>query len=162
MTETTEPRQPDPGRGRGDGGTALVEFALVMVLLFTLIFGIINLGLILSFKQDLTRAAAEGARAAAVAYPASSAVANASTATEQAVQSFKKTCVPGGGLTCAISLHDCGDAVPDVNLEPAKPDCVQVDLTYDYESHPLLVPVPIIAPFLPDQIKATSDSRINT
>lgn len=161
MTQKTE-TGPLARRCCGDGGTAMVEFALVMVLLFTLIFGIINLGLILSFKQDLTRAAAEGARAAAVAYPAATAVASTTTATEHAAQGFNKTCVPGGGLTCAISLHDCGDAVPDVNLESAKPDCVQVDLTYDYESHPLLVPVPMIAPFLPKEIRATSDSRVTS
>lgn len=161
MTRTTQTR-PDRARRCGDdGGTAMVEFALVMVLLFTLIFGIINLGLILSFKQDITRAAAEGARAAAVAYPASTAELSARTATEQAVQGFNKTCDPALGLTCTVSLHDCGDAVPDA-LELSKPDCVQVDLDYNYKDFPLLVPLPMIAPFLPEHIKATSDSRVNT
>ena len=51
---------------------------------------------------------------------------------------------------------------PTRTSTPAKPNCVQVDLTYDYQGSPLLVPVPMIAPFLPKQIKATSDSRINT
>lgn len=149
-------------RQHDDGGAAMVEFALVMVLLFTLIFGIINFGLILSFKQDMTRAAAEGARAAAVAYPAAGAEAAAETATEQAVQGFNKTCVPGGGLTCSFDLHDCGEAVPDPIDDPLLPNCVRVDLVYNYDTHPLLSPVPIIEPFLPDSIRATSDSRTNT
>ena len=149
-------------RPQDDGGAAMVELALVMVLLFTLIFGIINFGLILSFKQDMTRAAAEGARAAAVAYPSSGALTEAETATEQAVQGFNKTCVPGGGLTCSFELHDCGEAVPDPIDDPLLPNCVQVDLQYDYENHPLLSPVPLIEPFLPNAIRATSDSRTNT
>ena len=56
-----------------DGASSMVEFAFIMVLLLTIVFGIINFGLILSFKQDVTRAAAEGARAAAVAFPGSTA-----------------------------------------------------------------------------------------
>lgn len=155
---------PAPRRCRADSGTAMLEFALVAVLLLTLVFGIINFGLILSFKQDLTRAAAEGARAAAVAYPASGAVAAGTAATNEAVQSFNKTC-GSGGLTggCLIRQHDCSDPVPDTNGDdPNVPNCVQVDLIYDYANYPLLVAVPLIKPFLPSQIRATSDARLNT
>lgn len=140
----------------------MLEFTLVAVLLLTVVFGIINFGLILSFKQDLTRAAAEGARAAAVAYPASGAVAAGTAATEEAVQSFNKSC-SGGGLTCLVRQHDCTDPVPDTNGDdPAIPNCVQVDLIYDYANYPLLVAVPLIKPFLPSEIRATSDARLNT
>ena len=58
-----------PRRGQGDGGTAILEFAIVGVLLLTLVFGIITFGGMLSFRQDVTRAAAEGARGGAVAIP---------------------------------------------------------------------------------------------
>jgi Flp pilus assembly protein TadG len=160
-------RTPRPARRRcrDDAGTAILELALVSILLLTLVFGIINFGLILSFKQDMTRAAAEGARAAAVAYPASTAVATATTATQQAVQGFNKTC-NAGGLTCLVSQHDCDDPVPDVLDNPVDdplvPNCVQVDLTYNYSTNPLVVPVPLIASFLPKQIRATSDARVST
>jgi Flp pilus assembly protein TadG len=141
----------------------MVEFSLIMVLLLTIAFGIINFGIILSFKQDMTRAAAEGARAAAVAYPASAAVTTADAATEQAVQGFNKSCTGGGGLTCLVRQHDCSGSVPDTNGDdPADPNCVTVELIYDYDSHPLLVPVPLIAAFLPNEIRAKSDARINT
>ena len=60
----------ESARAQGDHGAALVEFALVSVLLLSIVFGIIHYGLILSFKQDVTRAAAEGARAGAVTFPA--------------------------------------------------------------------------------------------
>ncbi len=164
MTESIRRARPAPRptarRGRGDAGTTLVEFAFVAVLLLTLVFGIINFGLILSFKQDLTRAAAEGARAAAVAYPASGAVAAADAATDQAVDDFNKVC-DQDGLTCPINQHDCTDPVPDTNGDDsAVPNCVQVTLVYDYENHPLLVPVPLISAFLPDTLRATSDARV--
>src|SRR4029079_19073677 len=55
-----------PRSGRGERGAVLVEFAISSVLLLLLLFGIIEYGYVLSFKQGLTQAAAEGARAAAV------------------------------------------------------------------------------------------------
>lgn len=152
-----------PRRCRDEGGTAILEFTLVAVLLLTLVFGIINFGLILSFKQDMTRAAAEGARAGAVAFPASGALVDAQTATEQAVHGFDKTCTPGSGLTCNVRQHDCSGPVPDTNGDsPTDPNCITVELVYDYEHHPLLVPVPMISAFLPDEVRAESSARVNT
>lgn len=162
MTLRTRRARPAAQRGTGDGGTAILEFTLVAVLLLTIVFGIINFGLILSFKQDLTRAAAEGGRAAAVAFPASTAVATGQTATEEAVNGFNKSCGVDG-LECLVRQHDCNESVPDTNGDdPAQPNCVQVDLIYDYEDYPLIVPVPLISAFMPDEIRATSDSRINS
>lgn len=162
MTLRTRAAHEPHRRCRDESGTAMLEFTLISVLLLTIVFGIINFGLILSFKQDMTRAAAEGARAAAVAYPASGAVAAGTAATQEAVQGFNKTC-DVGGLTCLVRQHDCSDPVPDTNDDqPKVPNCVQVDLIYDYASYPLLVAVPLIKPFLPSQIRATSDARLNT
>lgn len=50
----------------GEGGAAAVEFALVSILLFTLLFGIIGFGFALFKKNSATHAAREGARLAAV------------------------------------------------------------------------------------------------
>lgn len=181
MSSRIRHARPAPRRCRDDAGTALVEFAFVSVLLLTVVFGIINFGLILSFKQDLTRAAAEGARAGAVALPTAVYGTNdprrlaAKTATEQAVTGFNKTCQVGG-MDCQVNVHDCDDSVPDTsgyhssdptaNVQPAntpnaQPDCVTVELVYDYETNPLLVPVPLISAFLPDEIRAKSVARLN-
>src|SRR5262249_25698707 len=51
---------------RDEGGTALVEFALIAPLLFLLIFGIIDFGRALNYYNELTQLAGQGARAAAV------------------------------------------------------------------------------------------------
>jgi Flp pilus assembly protein TadG len=104
----TTPRTTTPGkhrrRGAGDGGAALVEFAFVMSLLFLLIFGIITFGLILSFKQDVTRAAAEGARAGAVAFPAPRPNAAAVTRPSEAVDGFDRVlCGAYNGMDCYVT-----------------------------------------------------------
>lgn len=160
-----------PRRLRHDDGTALVEFAFVGGLLMLLIFGIISLGLILSFKQDMTRAAAEGARAGAVALPSTVVGDNdprrlaAVDGTNEAVTGFDRQCGTGG-LTCTVSIHDCDDPIPDTNgyhssTGNTQPDCVTVELVYDHATHPLVVPVPLISVFLPDTIRAQSVARLN-
>lgn len=180
---TLKTQRAEPARRCGDdAGTSMVEFAFIMVLLLTIVFGIINFGLILSFKQDMTRAAAEGARTGAVALPSSSYGTNdprrvaAQLATEQAVTGFSKTCAVDG-MQCLVSAHDCDNPVPDTNgyhendptarAQPAntanaQPDCVTVELIFDYENHPLLVPVPLISAFLPDEIRSKSVARLNS
>jgi Flp pilus assembly protein TadG len=149
-------------RGRGDGGTAILEFTLVAILLFMIIFGIINFGLILSFKQDMTRAAAEGARAGAVAFPSSTALADATAATDEAVKAFSDRFKTNGcatdGMTCTKTVHDCGTTTSG---NASIPDCVTVELVYDYKTHPILAPVPLISAFMPSEIRAKSDARIN-
>jgi Flp pilus assembly protein TadG len=50
----------------GEGGTAVVEFAIVVVPLFLIVFGIIDFGRALNYYNDMTQLAGQGARAAAV------------------------------------------------------------------------------------------------
>ena len=52
---------------RDERGAALVEFAMISVVLMILIFGIIDFGRALYTKNSLTNAAREGGRYAAVA-----------------------------------------------------------------------------------------------
>src|SRR5439155_19404706 len=52
-------------RLRGDRGTALVEFAILLPLLIMLILGMFTGGLAYNQKQEMTHAAREGARYAA-------------------------------------------------------------------------------------------------
>ena len=51
---------------RGEDGAAAVEFALVVSLLFVLLFGIMEFGLAFFELQNLRSATREGARAAAI------------------------------------------------------------------------------------------------
>jgi Flp pilus assembly protein TadG len=158
----TRPAQKDRStRGRGDDGAALVEFALVCIILFTLVFGIIHFGYLLSFKQDMTRAAAEGARAGAVAFPASNALDDAEDATQDAVEAAGKDCggnysglsdPDGDGMTCTVTVGPC---------VTASGDCVTVLLSYDQEDHPVLGAAPFVGLILPDTLTSKSEARVN-
>lgn len=151
----------------------MVEFAFVGVILVMLAFGIIVFGFLLSFKQDVTRAAAEGARAGAVAVHAGAApttpdqdqrLQSAEEATREAVDGFGQDC-DEPSMTCNVTLHDCGTpppAVPDLAyLGNATQDCVTVELVYDYASFPLIIDPPLLSAALPDRISATSVARLN-
>lgn len=52
---------------RGESGAAAVEFALIAPLLFMILFGIMQFGIVWSQKEIFVQAAREGARYAAVA-----------------------------------------------------------------------------------------------
>ena len=53
------------GRRHDEGGAAVVDFVLVLVVLVPLVLGIVQLALVLHVRNTLASAAAEGARAAA-------------------------------------------------------------------------------------------------
>lgn len=55
-------------RGCGDGGAALVEFAIIAPFLFLILFGIIEFGWAFSQNLDVRHGAREGSRLAAVNY----------------------------------------------------------------------------------------------
>jgi Flp pilus assembly protein TadG len=54
------------GRSRGDQGAALVEFAIIMPLLFLLLFGIIEFAIAFNDYQSIRQGARDGARQAVV------------------------------------------------------------------------------------------------
>jgi Flp pilus assembly protein TadG len=150
----------------------MVEFAFVAVLLVMLVFGIVVFGLLLSFKQDVTRAAAEGARVGAVAQPPLTEPATAEVdarhvatlaATEQAVDSFDQTC-GADGMDCIVTVHNCDDVTattPSAYWDDGQDDCVTVELVYDYDNFPLILDPPIISATLPDRISSKSVARLN-
>ena len=75
-----------------------MEFALLVPLLVLILFGIISYGVMLSFRQSLSQAAAEGARAAAVTFVAGDKKDEAVLAVSAALGSFKITCTEAGNL----------------------------------------------------------------
>jgi len=161
-------------RAHGDKGAALVEFAFVSVLLLSIVFGIIHYGLILSFKQDVTRAAAEGARAGAVAFPATNpdVVTAAKDAVDEAVEAFGADWSSQGcnrdGMKCIVSEGLCTNG---------SGKCVTVELYYDYDGDgdcgggakdpvkkgaPLFGVIPVIGGLTqPDCVSAKSVARTN-
>ena len=138
---------------RNERGAAVVEFAIASVILLVLLFGIISYGYALSFKQGLTQAAAEGARAAAVASTGTAATAAAAAVTP-ALSAFNKTCT-SAGMNCTYST-----AAADTQCAVGT-SCMRVQIAYDYKNYPLLPKFPGLGLVLPDSLKSTSITQVN-
>jgi Flp pilus assembly protein TadG len=150
-------------RGRSDDGAAAVEFALVVGPLVLLLFGIISYGVMLSLRQSLSQAAAEGARAAAVTYVADQKKPEAANAVTAALDGFGVRCegaalkkgatVVGG---CAISEPGACTPAAGVGIQ-----CVTVRLTYDYANHPTVPTLPGLGIAMPDTLTYEAQARVS-
>lgn len=136
-------------RASGQRGAAVVEFAIASMVLLVLLFGIISYGYMLSFKQGLTQAAAEGARAGAVGSDAAAAVA-------RSVGAFDRTCNTAG-LTCRSDTA----AWPPVPYACGSSTCITVEVSYDWKNYPLLPRFPGLGLLLPDTLKSTSVAQVS-
>lgn len=144
---------------RAERGAAAVEFALIMPILLLLVFGIISYGYMLSFRQAVSQAAAEGARAAAVAQVAADREGNALDAMNEALDSYGVTCADGALMrngdavgTCSVDVGDCEN---DSTVQ-----CATVSIDYDYAENPLL-PVPGVGLVLPDHLSYAAVARVS-
>jgi Flp pilus assembly protein TadG len=142
---------------RTENGAAFVEFTLVLPFFLTLIFGLISMGGLFSFRQTLSQAATEGARAAAISpanYTFAQRTTRATDAINQAFAGIGGTAVSCGvgGLTCTIPSvpTSCGNSA----------QCISVTLTYAYAANPR-IPVPQFFSFtLPTTVSYTSSARV--
>ncbi|GHJ58015.1 hypothetical protein NOK12_05340 [Nocardioides sp. OK12] len=131
-------------------GAAAVEFALLAVPLLTILMGIIAFGLMLSFRQSISQAAAEGARAAAVAPPGTD-FATRKRAAEAAIAAA----IPGS--------HTCGDGVLTCTIpDPGTTGkTVRVAVSYNYDKAPVGPEFPGLGVVMPDSLAFTSEVRIS-
>jgi Flp pilus assembly protein TadG len=132
-------------RSRDERGASAVEFALVLPILVLFLFGIITYGYMFSVRQALTQAAAEGARAAAVA-PAGHSSSKAVQAVNSALGGLNLTCGTGG-LVCTPVEQTC-DGDP----------CMKITVDYAYAAN-APVRFPLIP--LPDALSFTSSAKVN-
>jgi Flp pilus assembly protein TadG len=139
-------------RGRGEGGAALVEFAISVGLLLTLLFGIISYGYVLSFKQGLTQATAEGARAGAVGTTT-----DAVNAVTRSLGAFNKTC-SSPGVTCQGST---AGQWPPVTYACGTHMCLTVTVKYDWKNYPLMPRFPGLGLLLPDTLTSTRVAEVS-
>lgn len=167
-----------------DEGAVLVEFALVAVLLITLLYGIVSFGVLFSVHQSVTQAAADGARAA-VAAPqtanqstdqnapvraaARAQVANAASwlhtpAGVTTLQCLEMTPNADGSLPvtsaqplgCATSVAPC----PNESRVP-QPSCLTLKVAYAYGAKPVIPAMPFVGQFMPDRLTSTSTIELD-
>jgi len=150
-------------RRRDERGAAAVEFALVVPLLILLLFGIISYGVMLSFRQSLSQAAAEGARAASVTYVTADKQAAGYTAVNEALNSFGVTCAAGalkkGGATvgtCAVSAPGACTPAATTGVQ-----CVTVTISYSYRANPLVPSFPGVGAVMPEKLTYSAQARVS-
>ncbi len=167
-----------PSRRRDERGASLVEFALVATLLFTLLLGIVIFGVLLSKRQVLTQAVAEGARfAVPVRYTTAEPdnVMNAArTKTNQSLEAVggSRQCptLPTGplpsyvtvgtldvdGIRCTFTVFDCTSA-PRAQTVTDPNDCIEVEVELSIGQSPALVPGSgLVDPFVPELMNGRS------
>jgi Flp pilus assembly protein TadG len=142
---------------RGEDGAALVEFVLVVPIFLFIIFAMISIGVMFSFRQTLSQAATEGARAAAVA-PANLTFAQrrdrAITAVNEAFdgEAGDSVACGTGGLTCTIPAVPTSCGSSDL--------CISVTLVYAYADNPRIDLPQLFGFVLPDELTYTASARI--
>lgn len=157
----------------------MVEFAMVGLLFFTLLIGIISFGVLLAFKQNMTQAASESARASiAVENKTSTPIDErkdvALASMEGAMGEFDREC--HNTATCMVLIHQCGvaadfspilaanphDRAAMATSQPDPPDpCLtaRIDFTNSGSSR-ILPPFPIISAFEPDTLSSQTTIRL--
>ncbi len=138
-----------------------MEFALVTPLLLLIVFGIISFGFMLAFRQSLSQAAAEGARAAAVQLDPTARTSDATAAVTDALAGVGVTCTSGvlyDGATAAGTC-DIGAATACANA-PAQ-QCVTVSLTYRYADHPQVPSLPLVGSLMPEELSYAATVRVS-
>lgn len=151
-----------PVRARNQRGAAVIEFALISVLLITLVLGVISYGFMLSFRQGISQGAAEGARAAAVAVIAGDRESDAVDAVNEALNSYGVSCnsatdkLVRAGVdvgTCTVAIAACANNTSQ--------SCASVSLNYNYKDNALVPSFPGLGLFLPRNLDYTSTARVS-
>jgi Flp pilus assembly protein TadG len=159
-------RMPKRLRRRDERGAEMVEFALVVVLLIALLYGIVSYGLILAAQSTITQAAADGARSGIVQSSTSPCTSGTTpcaitTAEGQAANDVgwlnKGTC-GGAGATTTITCVATEAACPS----NASNQCLTVTVTYDYGSSPLFPELPGMGVITPSTISSSNTLQMST
>jgi hypothetical protein len=132
--------RPSPARVRGDSGAAAVEFALVLPLLFVLLFGIIEFGFGLFQMQAAQAAVREAARTVAVGIDScaqfDTIVGNAARNNGLGVD------LTAAGNSAVLEFVTAPDAPPGSPTDPVRGDTAVVRLTYQPSLDFPLIPFP--------------------
>lgn len=139
-------------RGERERGAAAVEFALLAPVVLLLIFGIISYAYMLSFRQSMSQAATEGARAAAGAPTNALASSAALAAVNDSLGSF--------GMDCSSSHVTCSISTPSACTNNTAHTCITVQVSYPYRDHPL-IPTVGAGFAMPTTISYTAVTQVN-
>ena len=145
----------------------MVEFAVVVVLLIALLYGIITYGLILAAEATVTQAAADATRAGIVS--STTAVATAEAQACNDIGWMNKTCgapTTYNTTTCTFSPNPA-DAITAFACQMACPSnanntCLKVTVTYNNSATPLFPVMPGLGVITPSTISSTNILQLST
>lgn len=115
---------------REERGVAVLEFAIVSLLLLLMIYGMLTFGFAFALDHTMNHAAAEGARSAILK--------STTTATATEIQQFAIDTARERLTFQAAEDHAViGAVVAACSNDPAV-DCITVTIDYDYSAHPIV------------------------
>ncbi len=155
------------GDGTDERGAEMIEFAIVVVLLITILYGIITYGLILAAQSTLTQAAADAARSGIVMSTSSTQISTAEAQACNDIGWMNKACgtpTTYDSTACTFSANPA-DAVTAFACEMACPSnlnatCLKVTLSYNYASTPLFPELPGLSVVTPTTLTSTNVLQI--
>jgi Flp pilus assembly protein TadG len=142
-------------RKHDEPGAAAIETALcICFIVLPIMFGIISYGFMLSFRQSLSQAATEGARAAAVAVSSGTRTTSAQSAVKQAIAGLANGHSCGdSALTCTVNIATCS--------YDATVQCATVTLTYLYKANPIAPSFPGLGILLPTNMTYSAVAEVS-
>ncbi|TCJ17980.1 pilus assembly protein [Parasulfuritortus cantonensis] len=143
------PQKLREGRRTRQRGAAAVEFALVFVLFFMVMYGAIAYGVVFALRHTFTQAVNEGARAAL----------------QDVGDIAAREALALSTATTAVSWLGARAPTPVVNTDcvatTAAFTCVKVTITYDYAANPIIPAIPGLGIVLPDTLTAQAVVQIS-
>ena len=149
---------------------------MLSVVVLPIVFGVIAYAYMFSFRQALSQAASEGARAAVGSLSTStcssgdpttytSATCAGQYAAVQAIQSalgqYNMSCVSATASISDTKHLNCSVAAPTACSYDASHNCLTVTVSYPYRSESLLPTVPGFGFTLPSQLSFTSVVQVS-
>jgi Flp pilus assembly protein TadG len=145
-------------RSEDETGAELVEFAFVVVLLITILYGIITYGMILAAQSTLTQAAADAARAGLVAGSTGSVSEAQSQAASDISWMDKGACSTTSSSTAVMQCLATTEPCPS-NVSA---QCLSVTIIYNYAMSPLFPELPGLGLITPSTITSTNVIQLGT
>jgi Flp pilus assembly protein TadG len=152
-------------RHQDENGAELIEFAIVVVLLVTLIYGIAVFGLIFGANETVTQAAADASRSGMVYSTASYGVTQAQTTalsdmgwligSGATCSTSTVSCLSSSGATCSTSKTLCVNA-----YQNTAGTTFTTVVTYNYAQHPLLYNAPGLNVLTPATLTSSATYQV--
>jgi Flp pilus assembly protein TadG len=150
-------------------GVAAIEFALVFVVLFSVLYALATFGAVLYTQQTVTRASEEGARAVGLLTPAPSAgdVRVKDAVYDSLAQSLVVPVSANTSVTTRRNWITSNVSVDVTRTEPGAPGAYvryTVTVSYPYSANRLLPTMPLldISQWMPDQLRSRTTAALRS